>query len=132
MAIGLKIRDVRRFGRKLEKGVRTVGRGIARGADVFGAIATPIATAIGGPAAGIAVSKGVEGVKKLAQKAEQLTSKGVSKGIGLYKRGEDIVYGTKDVARGIGQAFKDPTKGNIMIGDAIARIENKKPSIQAE
>ena len=76
MAIGLKIRDVRRFGRKLEKGVRTVGRGIARGADVFGAIATPIATAIGGPAAGIAVSKGVEGVKKLAQKAEQLTSKG--------------------------------------------------------
>ena len=80
MAIGLKLRDVRRFGRKLERGIRTVGRGLAKGASFVEPFAAPIATAFGGPEAGVLTSKILGNVKALGAAGSKFTGKGLLKG----------------------------------------------------
>ena len=131
MAFGLKLRNVKRFGQKLQHGVNTFARKLGKTADVIGAIATPIATAIGGPAGAAMVSETVSGVKGVARTAERLTGKGVAKGEKLFKQIQQPVLGVQEIVKGAQQAIKNPQEGQIMIGNAIARrFPQKNKGIQ--
>lgn len=121
MAIGLKLRDVRRFGQKVQKGVKTFGRKLANTADVVGAIATPLATAIAGPEGGIVVGKAVEGVKKLGRGAERLADKGAMKSERLFKQVQAPVLGAREIVEGAKVAMKRPEQGELMIGNTLAK-----------
>lgn len=121
MAIGLKLRDVRRFGAKVQKGVHTFARKLGKTADVVGAIATPLATAIAGPAGGAMVAQGVGAVKKMAGTAERLTGKGVAKGTELFKQIQQPVLGARELIQGAKTAITNPEQGQIMIGDTLAK-----------
>lgn len=121
MAIGLKVRDVRRFGQKLQKGVRTFARKLGKTADVVGSIVTPLATTLGGAEAGLAVSGAVEGVKGIGRTAERLTGKGVGKGVELFKQAQQPVLGGQELVKGVQKALKSPEQGQIMIGDVLAK-----------
>lgn len=133
MAIGLKLRDVRRFGQKVQKGVRTFARKVGKSADIVSAIATPLATMVGGPAAGLAVNRGIAGVKALAQKGERLTGQGVERGTELFKQLQQPVLGARELVKGAKVALKNPEQGTIMIGDVMAnRFGRPMQSIQSQ
>ncbi len=134
MAIGLKLRDVRRFGTKLQKGVNTFARKLGKTADVVGSIATPIATAIAGPEGALAVEGAVRGVKGIASQAQRLTGKGVGRGTELFKQIQQPVLGAQELVRDVKGAIKNPKDAQIRIGDTIVRRfgGKAKPSIQRE
>lgn len=121
MAIGLKLRDIRRFGQKVQRGVHTFARKLGNTADIVGSIATPLATAIAGPAAGAMVSQGVGAVKKLAGSAERLTAKGVAGGEKLFKQIQAPVLGAQELVGGAKVAMKNPEQGELMIGNTLAK-----------
>lgn len=128
MAIGLKLRDVRRFGQKVQKGVRTFARKLGKTADIVGDVVSPLATAIGGPEAGMAVEKAVKSVKAIGAGAERLTGKGVMKGERLFKQAQQPVLGVQEIAR----AVQNPKTAKVVIGDVVSNRFGKQPSIQAE
>lgn len=132
MAIGLKLRDVRRFGTKLQKGVNTFARKLSKGADIVGSIATPIATVIAGPAGGAAVQGAVQSVKGLAKGAQRLTGQGVGMGTKLFKQIQQPVLGARELVEDIKSAAKNPKTAQIRIGDTLVRRFGTKaqPSIQ--
>lgn len=132
MAIGLKLRDVRRFGQKLQRGVHTFARKVGKTADVIGAVASPIATAIAGPEGGMAVEKAIQSVKGIAGGAERLTGKGVARGEKIFKQIQAPVLGAREIVQGAKMAVKNPAQAKIMIGDVLSNRLGKQPSIQAE
>lgn len=134
MSPGLKLRDVRRFGQKLQKGVGTFARKLGKTADVVGSIVTPLATAVAGPEAGLAVQGAVKTVKGVARQAERLTGKGVDRGTKLFKQIQQPVLGARELAGDIRSAVKNPKEAQIRIGDTLVRRfgAKGKPSIQRE
>lgn len=134
MAIGLKLRDIRRFGTKLQKGVNTFARKLSKTADVVGSIATPIATVVAGPEGALAVKGAVEGVKGIAKGAQRLTGKGIGKGTELFKQIQQPVLGARELVGDIKSAVQNPKTAQIRIGDTIVRRFGGKaqPSIQRE
>lgn len=134
MAIGLKLRDVRRFGSKLQKGVNVFARKLGKTADVVGSIATPIATAVAGPAGGLAVQEAVQGVKGVTKQAQRLTGKGVGKGTELFKQIQQPVLGVQELAGDIRSAVKNPKQAEMRIGETLVRRFGAKapPSIQRD
>lgn len=134
MAIGLKLRDVRRFGTKLQKGVNTFARKLGKTADVVGSIATPIAGAVAGEAGEAAVKGAVESVKGFAKGAQRITGKGVGKGTELFKQIQQPVLGAQELVRDIKGAAVNPKTAQIRIGDTLVRRfgAKAKPSIQRD
>ena len=134
MGIGLKLKSIRRFGQKLKRGVHTFARKVANSADIVGAIATPFATAIGGPAGAAAVQGAVQGVKKVSRGVARLTDKGVDGGERLFKQIQQPVLGARELVRDVKTAVKNPEQGQIMIGDTLVKRFGAKdrspPSIQ--
>lgn len=128
MAIGLKLRDVRRFGQKVQKGVRTFARKLGKTADIVGDVVSPLAMAIGGPEAGMAVEKAVSGVKAVAGGAERLTGKGVMKGERLFKQAQQPILGVQEIAR----AVQNPKTARVVIGDVVANRFKGKQSLQRD
>lgn len=130
MAVGLKLRDVRRFGQKVQKGVRTFARKLGNTAEQVGNVIAPIATAVAGPEAGLAVEGAVQGVKGFARGAERLTGKGVMKGERLFKQAQQPILGAQEIAN----AVKNPKTAKIVIGDVVANrfSKGKKQSIQRD
>ena len=120
MAIGLKLRDVRRFGQKIQKGVRNIARKVEKGADIASSILTPFAGAIAGPE-GIAAVKGLtQGIKGAARGVERVTGKGVGKGTKLFQSIQQPVLGAQELVKGIKTAVRNPAEGEIMMGNTLA------------
>lgn len=129
MAIGLKLRDVRRFGQKVQKGVKTFARKLGNTAQQVGDVVSPIAGAIGGKAAEEAVEGAVRGVKSAAQGVERLAGKGVGKSERLFKQIQQPVLGAQEIAR----AVQNPKTARVEIGGVIAnRFKGKRQSIQRD
>lgn len=133
MAIGLKLRDVRRFGTKLQKGVNVFARKLGKTADVVGSIASPIAGVVAGSAGEEAVKQAVAGVKGVARQAERLTGKGVGKGTELFKQIQQPVLGARELVGDVKSAIKNPKDAQIRIGETLVNRFGTKaqPSIQA-
>lgn len=131
MSIGLKLKDVRRFGQKVQRGVRNIARKIEKGTDVASSILTPIAGAVAGPE-GIAAVEGLaKGVKSAARGVEKATSVGVGRGTKAFKAIQQPVLGARELAQAAKGAVKNPAQAQIRIGDVIAnRMPQKKRSIQ--
>lgn len=128
MAVGLKLRDVRRFGQKVQKGVRTFARKLGNTAEQVGSVVAPIAGAIGGKAAEEAVEGAVLGVKGAARGVERLTGKGVMKGERLFKQAQQPILGAQEIAR----AVKNPKTARVVIGDVMANRFKGGKSIQRD
>ena len=116
MAIGLKLRGVKQLGRKIEKGIRTVGRGISKAVSVVEPFAPMVATAIGGPEAGILTSQLLGNVKKVGAGASKFTGKGAL---------QNLATEAQKQLPGLAK------KGEIRIGEMISKYAPKN-SIQAE
>lgn len=133
MAIGLKMRDVRRFGQKVQKGVRNIARKISSGAGTVADVVSPLATMIN-PELGMGVEALARGVQKGAKQVERLTDKGVAAGGKGFKTLQQPVLGVRELAK-VGQeiaknpmkALKNPEQAKIMIGDVVAaRMKPRK------
>lgn len=133
MAIGLKMRDVRRFGQKVQKGVRNIARKISSGAGTVADVVSPLATMIN-PELGMGVEVLARGVQKGAKQVERLTDKGVAAGGKGFKTLQQPVLGVRELG-GVAQKIaakpmeylKEPEKAKIMIGDAVAaRMKPRK------
>jgi hypothetical protein len=134
MAVGLKLRDVRRFGTKLQKGVGTFARKLGKTADIVGSVASPIASIVAGRAGEEAVEQAIKGVKSGARQVERLTDKGVGKGLKGFKTLQQGTLGAQELARGVKGAVKNPQEAKMRIGDTLVNRFGKKakPSIQRE
>jgi hypothetical protein len=129
MAIGLKLRDVRRFGQKVQKGVKTFARKLGSTAEQVGNVVAPIAGLVAGKAGEEAVEGAVAGVKGFAGGLQALTGKGVSKGTRLFQQAQQPILGVQEIAK----AIKNPKTAKVVIGDVVAnRFKGQKPSIQRE
>lgn len=118
MAIfGLKLKDIGRIGRKLEKGVGQIGRGISKAVSVAKPFVVPIAGAIGGSAGEELAKTGLGAVEKLGKQVGGLTQSKVLKGVG--RLAEKRLPALEK-------------KANIMIGDVSQQLQKKARSIQAE
>jgi len=120
MAIGLKLKDVRRFGQRVQKGAKVFGRKLAGTAEAVGSVLTPIASAIN-PELGEQVQSGVQAVKKFGKSTERLAGKGTAQGEKLFKQIQQPVLGAREIAQGVKMAAKNPQQAQIMIGETVAR-----------
>lgn len=132
MAIGLKLRDVRKFGQKVQKGAATFGRKLAKTAEQVGSVIQPLATAVAGPEAGLAVGKAVEGVSKFGRGLDKTVGKGVNKGTDLFKKVQNPILGAQELTKAIKGARTNDTEGTKMrIGDiTVKRFGAKNRGIQ--
>jgi hypothetical protein len=122
MAIGLKLRDVKRFGQKVQKGVSTFGRKLAKTAEQVGGAVAPIATLVGGPEAGLAVEGATTAVSKFGRGLEKASGKGIAKGTELFKKAQQPILGAQEIGRaikGINPKNIDATK--MRIGDVAVK-----------
>jgi hypothetical protein len=117
MTLGLKLRNVKKFGGKVMGAVRTVGRGLKTGIKFIEPFAPMIAGAIGGPEAAVGVSQLLSQVKKGAEAASKIKGGSVLKNVGEF---------TKQQL----PALKD--KANIIIGDTVQQLTKKSDNIQLE
>ena len=131
MAIGLKMKDIRRFGQKVQKGVATFGRKLAKTAEQVGSVVSPLATVIAGPEAGLAVEGAVRGVSGFGRGLEK-TGKAVDKGIGAFKKIQNPILGAQELTKAIKGARTNDTEGTKMrIGDiTVRRFGAKNRGIQ--
>jgi hypothetical protein len=115
MAIGLKLRGAKKLGRKIEKGIRTFGRGLSKAVSVVEPFAPMIAGAIGGPEAAVLTSQLLGNVKKVGGGASQFTGKGALKNIGKFAQEK-----LPELAKA----------GEVRIGEMVAK-KTGQSSIQA-
>lgn len=130
MAVGLKLKDVKRFGTKVQKGVRNVARKIEKGASVVENLA-PIAGIVAGPEAAAGLKSLAGSVKGVAKGAEAATEIGTAKGIQGFKALQQPVLGARELAQAARGAISNPAQANVMIGDTLAkRFPSMKQNIQ--
>lgn len=130
---GLKLRDVRRFGRKVERGAKRFGRGLAKTAEVVGAIATPIATAIN-PALGAEVATATQAVSKFGRSTERIAGKGVGKALDTFKQAQQPILAGRELVREAKGAIRNPKEAEMRIGETLVNrgLKRAKPSIQRD
>lgn len=116
MAIGLKMRDLRRLGRKLEGGVRSIGKGIKKAVKIAEPFVVPIAGAIGGSAGEELAKTGLQAVGKFGKQVEGLTQQKALKGIG--RLAEKRLPALEK-------------KAQVIIGDVSQDLQKRARSIQA-
>lgn len=128
----LKMKNVKRFGQKLTGFGKQLGRKITQVSKAVEAVGVPIATAIGGPEAGLAVKGASESAQKIGRGVERLSGKVASKSQKVFKQIQNPVLGVQEIARQAQGAMKNPEQAQIMIGETIARRFPSKsnPDIQ--
>jgi len=126
MAIGLKLRDVRKFGQKITKTAGQVGRKLSKVAEGVGSVAVPIVSAVN-PALGAEVAAGVQAVSKFGKSTERLAGKAASRGEQLFKTAQQPLLGAREIVGAAKGAMKNPEATQIRIGDVVAN-RFKKPS----
>lgn len=130
MAVGLKLKDVRRFGQKVQKGVKNIARKIEKGADIAGSVLTPIAGAVAGTAGMEAVQGLTKGVKSAARGVEKATDVGVGRGLKAIKAVQQPLLGAREIAQAAKGAVRNPAQAQVRIGEAVASRFPRKQSIQ--
>lgn len=125
MSIGLKLKDVRRFGQKVQKGVRNIARKIEKGTDVASSILTPLATAVAGAEGAAAVQGLAKGVKSAARGVEKATDIGLGKGTKAFKAIQQPILGARELAQVAKGAIRNPAQAQVRIGEVIS---NRNPS----
>jgi hypothetical protein len=131
MAKGLQLKDVRRFGTKLSKGVSTIGRKVAKTAEGIGSVVVPIASAVN-PALGAELEAGLGAISKIGRKAGSVAERASSRAEQAFRTVQQPALGAREIGRAIGTKMA-PEERKVVIGDVVMnRLKKRQGGIQRE